>query len=155
MRADSVCWQFYIQSRCNSFPGGGIEVSREIIYTKEAPEAIGSYSQAVKTGSTVYLSGQIPLQARTMELVEGPVEAQIGQVFQNLRAVAEAAGGSLANVVKLNIYLTDLRHFPLVNEIMEQHFQEPYPARAAVGVSALPKGAKVEMDAILVLDGTE
>lgn len=126
-------------------------MQREIISTLEAPQAIGTYSQAVKVGSTVYLSGQIPLVAETMLLVEGNMEAQIVQVFENLRAVAQAAGGDLQNVVKLNIYLIDLTHFTLVNEIMARYFTKPYPARAAVGVASLPKGAQVEMDAVLVI----
>lgn len=124
---------------------------KEIIQTDRAPKAIGTYSQAVRAGNTVYLSGQIPLDPATMQLVGGDVRAQIARVFDNLRAVAEAAGGSLADVVKLTVYLTDLSCFPLVNEVMAQYFREPYPARAAVGVAALPKGAAVEMDAILVL----
>lgn len=127
-------------------------MSRSIISTDQAPQAIGTYSQAVKTGNTVYLSGQIPLVPETMELVEGDMRAQITRVFDNLSAVAGASGGTLADVAKLNIYLTDLAHFPLVNEIMAEYFQEPYPARAAVGVAALPKGAQVEMDAVLVLE---
>lgn len=125
---------------------------REVIRTDQAPQAIGTYSQAVKVGNTVYLSGQIPLVPETMELVMGDMEAQIRQVFDNLRAVAEAAGGGLKDVVKLNVFLTDLAHFPLVNQIMAQYFQEPYPARAAIGVAALPRGAAVEMDAVMVLD---
>lgn len=125
---------------------------REVIRTDQAPQAIGTYSQAVKVGNTVYLSGQIPLVPETMELVTGDMEAQIRQVFDNLRAVAEAAGGGLKDVVKLNVYLTDLAHFPLVNQTMAQYFQEPYPARAAIGVAALPRGAAVEMDAVMVLD---
>lgn len=125
---------------------------REIIKTDKAPQAIGTYSQAVKTGNTVYMSGQIPLDPETMELVDGDMAAQIRRVFDNLTAVAEAAGCSLADIAKLNIYLTDLGHFPLVNEIMAQYFQEPYPARAAIGVASLPKGAGVEMDAILSLE---
>lgn len=127
-------------------------MGREIISTKNAPQAIGTYSQAVKTGNTVYLSGQIPLVPATMELVPGDMRAQITQVFDNLNAVAAAAGGTLAQVAKLNVYLTDLSHFPLVNEIMAKYFREPYPARAAVGVASLPKGAAVEMDAVMVLD---
>ncbi len=127
-------------------------MSRSIISTDQAPQAIGTYSQAVKTGNTVYLSGQIPLVPETMELVEGDMRSQITRVFDNLSAVAGASGGTLADVAKLNIYLTDLAHFPLVNEIMAEYFQEPYPARAAVGVAALPKGAQVEMDAVLVLE---
>ncbi len=126
-------------------------MSREIIHTDRAPRAIGTYSQAVKVGNTVWLSGQIPLVPETMELVEGNVEAQIRRVFDNLAAVAEAAGGSLADVVKLNVYLTDLHHFPLVNQVMADYFQEPYPARAAIGVAALPRDAVVEMDAVMML----
>jgi len=126
-------------------------MSREIISTENAPQAIGTYSQAVKTGNTVYLSGQIPLVPETMELVEGDIRAQINQVFQNLSAVCEAAGGSLADIAKLNVFLTDLSNFPIVNEIMAEYFSEPYPARAAVGVASLPKVAQVEMDAIMVL----
>ncbi|MBI3344224.1 MAG: RidA family protein [Gammaproteobacteria bacterium] len=125
--------------------------SKIIITTDKAPKAIGAYSQAVKVGSTVYLSGQIPLRPDTMELVTGDMRAQIRQVFDNLKAVAEAAGGTLADLVKLNVYLTDLAHFPLVNEVMANYISEPYPARAAVGVAALPKGAQVEMDAIMEL----
>lgn len=125
-------------------------MGREIIKTEQAPAAIGTYSQAVKVGDTVYLSGQIPLDPATMELVEG-MEPQIRRVFDNLSAVARAAGGSLADVVKLNIFLTDLGHFALVNQLMADYFQQPYPARAAIGVAALPKGAQVEMDAVLVL----
>ncbi len=124
---------------------------REIISTKDAPQAIGTYSQAVKIGNTVYLSGQIPLIPETMELIEGDMRAQITRVFDNLTAVAKAAGGSLADISKLNIFLTDLSHFPLVNEIMAEYFSEPYPARAAVGVASLPKGSMVEMDAIMTL----
>lgn len=126
-------------------------MSRTIISTNKAPQAIGTYSQAVKVGSTVYMSGQIPLVPETMEMVEGDMRAQITRVFDNLSAVAEAAGGSLADVAKLNIFLTDLSHFPLVNEIMAEFFKEPYPARAAIGVASLPKGAGVEMDAVLEL----
>lgn len=125
---------------------------RTIISTDNAPQAIGTYSQAVRTGDTVYLSGQIPLVPATMEMVGGDMEAQIRQVFDNLGAVCNAAGGSLASIAKLNIFLTDLSHFPLVNTIMSEYFQEPYPARAAVGVAALPKDAGVEMDAIMVLE---
>ena len=126
-------------------------MTKEIISTTDAPQAIGTYSQAVKVGNTVYLSGQIPLVPETMELVEGDMRAQITRVFDNLTAVAKAAGGSLADISKLNIFLTDLSHFPLVNEIMAEYFSEPYPARAAVGVASLPKGALVEMDAIMTL----
>lgn len=126
-------------------------MGREIIKTNNAPQAIGTYSQAVKTGNTVYLSGQIPLVPENMELTGNDIREQIKQVFENLGAVSGAAGGTLADIVKLNIYLTDLSHFPLVNEIMATYFSEPYPARAAVGVAALPKGAMVEMDAVMVL----
>ena len=126
-------------------------MSKEIIKTDKAPQAIGTYSQAVKTGNTVYLSGQIPLVPETMEMVEGDIRAQITQVFQNLSAVADAAGGSLQDVTKLNVFLTDLSNFPIVNEVMGEFFSEPYPARAAVGVAALPKLAQVEMDAVMVL----
>jgi reactive intermediate/imine deaminase len=125
---------------------------KQIINTSKAPKAIGTYSQAVKVGNTVYLSGQIPLVPDTMELRTGDMEAQIRQVFDNLRAVAQAAGGDLTDIVKLNIFLTDLSHFTLVNEIMAEYFQQPYPARAAVGVASLPKGVPVEMDAILAFD---
>ncbi len=125
--------------------------AKTIISTERAPKAIGTYSQAVKAGDTVYLSGQIPLVPETMELVQGDMSAQIRRVFDNLQAVADAAGGSLADVVKLNVYLTDLGHFPLINQVMAEYFQEPYPARAAVGVAALPKGAAVEMDAVMVM----
>lgn len=123
----------------------------KVINTPHAPPAIGTYSQAIKVDRTVYLSGQIPLIPSTMTLVNGDIASQIRQVFDNLRAVAQAAGGELADIVKLNVFLTDLTHFTLVNEIMADYFQPPYPARAAVGVAALPKGATVEMDAILVL----
>jgi len=127
-------------------------MQRRVIHTDRAPQAIGTYSQAVQVDKTVYLSGQIPLVPETMELVEGNMETQIRRVFDNLSAVAQAAGGSLADIAKLNIFLTNLDHFPLVNQVMADYFQEPYPARAAVGVAALPKGAEVEMDAILVLN---
>jgi reactive intermediate/imine deaminase len=126
---------------------------REIIHTDQAPAAIGIYSQAVKVGNTVYLSGQIPLDPATMQLVEGGMEAQIRRVFDNLAAVARAAGGHLADTVTLNVFLTDLSHFALVNQVMAEYFQEPYPARAAIGVAALPRGAQVEMDAVLMLEG--
>ncbi len=128
-------------------------MSREIIRTDQAPQAIGTYSQAVKVGSTVYLSGQIPLVPETMTLVEGDAAIQIRRVFENLRAVARAAGGDLKDVVKLNIFLTDLADFPVVNEVMADYFSEPYPARAAIGVAALPKGAGVEMDGVMELAG--
>jgi len=123
-------------------------MAREIIHTDKAPQAIGTYSQAVKVGSTVYLSGQIPLVPETMEMVAGDMEAQIRRVFDNLSAVAAAAGGSLADMAKLNIFLTDLSHFPLVNTVMADYFSQPYPARAAIGVASLPKDAGVEMDGI-------
>ncbi len=126
-------------------------MSRSIISTDAAPKAIGTYSQAVRSGNTVYLSGQIPLDPQTMQLDNASIEAEIERVFKNLAAVAKAAGGSLGDVVKLNVYLTELKHFPVVNEIMARHFSEPYPARAAVGVRELPRGASVEMDAVLVL----
>jgi reactive intermediate/imine deaminase len=126
-------------------------MTKSIIKTDRAPEAIGTYSQAVRVGNTVYLSGQIPLVPDTMALVSDDMAAEIRRVFENLRAVARAANGSLADVVKLNVFLTDLAHFPLVNQVMAEYFEEPYPARAAVGVAALPKGARVEMDAIMVL----
>jgi len=125
-------------------------MSREIITSSLAPAAIGPYSQAVRAGNTVYLSGQIGLDPVSMQLAEG-VEAQAERVFQNLQAVAEAAGGSLAQAVKINIYLTDLAHFAKVNEVMQRYCAEPYPARAALGVAALPRGAQVEADAVLVL----
>jgi len=125
---------------------------REIIQTDQAPQAIGTYSQAVKIDNTVYLSGQIPLIPESMELVGGDIAAQIRRVFDNLKAVATAAGGDLKHVVKLNVFLTDLTNFPTVNEIMAEYFSQPYPARAAIGVAALPKGAAVEMDAVMVID---
>lgn len=126
-------------------------MKKEIISTNEAPAAIGTYSQAVKVGDTVYISGQIPLDPATMTVVEGPVEAHIRRVFDNLLAICKAAGGDFSNIVKLNIYLTDLADFARVNEAMAQYFEQPYPARAAVGVKELPKGVAVEMDAVLVL----
>ncbi len=126
-------------------------MQRTIIHTDKAPAAIGTYSQAVRVGDTVYLSGQIPLDPATMELAGADVEVQIRQVFDNLAAVAEAAGGSLADAVRLTVYLTDLANFPLVNEVMAEYFSEPYPARAAIGVAALPRNAAVEIDAVLVL----
>jgi reactive intermediate/imine deaminase len=125
---------------------------KQTVSTEHAPRAIGTYSQAVRCGDTVYLSGQIPLVPETMELVDGDMHTQCRQVFDNLRAVAAAAGGDLTDVVKLTVYLTDLGHFATVNETMAEYFSEPYPARAALGVAALPKGAEVEMDAILSLD---
>ena len=129
----------------------GDSMSKSIIQTDKAPQAIGTYSQAVKAGNTVYLSGQIPLDPASMEVVQGDMAVQITRVFDNLKAVAEAAGGGFADIVKLNIFLTDLSHFTLVNEIMSGYFEQPYPARAAVGVASLPKGVAVEMDAIMVL----
>lgn len=125
-------------------------MSKTIIATANAPQAIGTYSQAVKAGDTVYLSGQIGLDPAGMQMVDG-IEAQVHQVFKNLAAVAEAAGGSLADVVKLNVFLTDLGHFAMVNEIMAQYFRQPYPARAAIGVASLPRAALVEADAVMVL----
>jgi reactive intermediate/imine deaminase len=126
-------------------------MSKTVIHTDKAPAAIGTYSQAIKAGNTVYVSGQIPLDPKTMELVEG-FEEQTVQVFENLKAVIEASSGYLGDVVKLNIFLTDLSHFAKVNEVMGRYFTQPYPARAAIGVAALPKGAQVEMDAIVVLE---
>lgn len=126
-------------------------MSREIISTDKAPQAIGTYSQAVKVGKTVYLSGQIPLVPETMEMIAGDMEAQITRVFDNLSAVAQAAGGEMNDIAKLNIFLTDLSHFPLVNEVMARYFCEPYPARAAIGVASLPKDAGVEMDGVMEL----
>jgi reactive intermediate/imine deaminase len=126
-------------------------MSRIIIQTADAPAAIGTYSQAVRTGNTVYVSGQIPLDPKSGELVSGDIDAEIRRVFDNLKAIATAAGGSLDHVVKLTVFLTDLTHFPRVNEIMATYFAQPYPARAAVGVAALPKGARVEMECILSL----
>lgn len=128
---------------------------KETIHTDKAPQAIGTYSQALRVDRIVYLSGQIPLSPETMTLVDDDIKNQIVQVFENLQAVAEAAGGTFADFVKLNVYLTDLAHFPLVNEVMGHYFQEPYPARAAVGVAALPKGALVEIDGIMCLPPQE
>ncbi|MFT6430250.1 MAG: reactive intermediate/imine deaminase [Halopseudomonas sp.] len=125
-------------------------MNKQVITSDRAPAAIGPYSQAMKVGNTVYLSGQIPLDPDTMEVVEG-MERQICQVFDNLTAVAEAAGGSLQDIVKLNIFLTDLTHFGLVNDVMTRYFKQPYPARAAIGVASLPKGVPVEMDGIMVV----
>ena len=124
-------------------------MSKQIISTSKAPAAIGTYSQATRHGNTVYLSGQIPLDPASMEMVDGSIEDQIHRVFQNLQAVCESASGSLDDILKLNVYLTNMDHFPSVNAIMAEYFKEPYPARAAVGVAALPRGAMVEMDAIL------
>jgi reactive intermediate/imine deaminase len=128
-----------------------IAVPLNAVSTPDAPSAIGTYSQAVKAGNTVYLSGQIPLDPQTKEIVTGDVEAHVRRVFDNLQAVARAAGGDLSNAVKLNVYLTDLGNFQTVNKVMTDYFSQPYPARAAVGVAALPRGAIVEVDAVLVL----
>jgi reactive intermediate/imine deaminase len=125
--------------------------NKAVIHTDKAPAAIGTYSQAVKVNNTVYLSGQIPLIPETMELVEGDIAVHIRQVFDNLSEVCAASGGDLGNIVKLNIFLTDLSNFAVVNQVMGEYFQQPYPARAAIGVSQLPKGAQVEMDGILVI----
>lgn len=130
-------------------------MAKHIIQTDDAPQAIGTYSQAVRVDQTVYLSGQIPLVPATMTLIDGDISAQITQVFDNLQAVAKAAGGDFSDIVKLNVFLTDLAHFPIVNEIMGHYFQQPYPARAAIGVAALPKNAGVEMDAVMVLKPQE
>jgi reactive intermediate/imine deaminase len=127
-------------------------MSRTIISTPLAPKAIGTYSQAVKCASTVYVSGQIPLDPNTGELVAGDMDAQIRRVFDNLNAIIQAAGGSFADVAKLNVFLIDLSHFALVNKVMSEYFKEPYPARAALGVAALPKGAQVEMDCVVELE---
>jgi|SRR5579872_1877368 len=126
-------------------------MSRQSIETNQAPQAIGPYSQAVRAGDTVYLSGQIPLDPATMQMVTGDIEVEIRRVFDNLKAVAAAAGGSLAQAVKVNVYLTDLANFAKVNEIMATYFPKPYPARAAVGVSQLPRGARVEIECVLYL----
>lgn len=123
----------------------------QAINTKQAPEAIGTYSQAMKCGNTVYLSGQIPLDPVTMQMCSDDIKEQIEQVLRNLSAVCEAAGGSLAHIAKLSVFLTDLSHFPLINEAMSRHFSQPYPARAAIGVSELPKGSLVEMEGIMIL----
>lgn len=127
-------------------------MTKEIISTNQAPAAIGTYSQAVRVDTTVYLSGQIPLDPETMDVVEGGIEVEIKRVFDNLTAVCQAAGGTLQDIVKLNIFLTDLSNFPIVNEIMSSYFKQPYPARAAIGVAALPKGVGVEMDGIMVVN---
>lgn len=126
-------------------------MSRQVIHTENAPAAIGTYSQAILVGNTLYLSGQIALDPYSMELVDG-IEAQIRRVFDNLKAVCEAAGGTLADIAKLNIFLTDLSNFQLVNQIMGEYFAQPYPARAALGVASLPKGALVEMDGIVIIN---
>ncbi|MBV8740340.1 MAG: RidA family protein [Sinobacteraceae bacterium] len=126
-------------------------MTRQTIHTNNAPQAIGPYSQAVRAGDTLYLSGQIPLDPGTMQMVSGDIEAEIRRVFENLRAVAEAAGSSLANAVKVNVYLTDLAHFAKVNEIMASYCTQPFPARAAIGVAQLPRGARVEIECVLHL----
>ena len=126
-------------------------VKREAVATPAAPRAIGPYSQAIRAGSLLFVSGQIPLDPKTMSLVEGDFATQAHQVFRNLRAVCEAANGSLADIVKLNIYLTDLANFSIVNEVMAEYFNQPYPARAAIGVSQLPKGAVIEADGVMVV----
>ena len=126
-------------------------MTRSVISTADAPGAIGTYSQAVKAGDTVYLSGQIPLDPATMQIVNGGFEPQVRRVFDNVRAVARASGGDLKDIVKLNVFITNMDDFPVVSEVMAEYFSEPYPARAAIGVAALPKGARVEMDAIMVL----
>ena len=128
-------------------------MKRKAITTANAPAAIGTYSQAVRVGKSVYLSGQIPLVPESMTMIAGDMEAQIRQVFDNMQAVAKAGGGSFNEIVKVTVYLTDLNHFALVNQVMANYFDEPYPARAAVGVAELPKGAAIEMDAIMVLSG--
>jgi reactive intermediate/imine deaminase len=125
---------------------------RTIISTAHAPKAVGTYSQAVKCGSTLYVSGQIPLDPATGELVQGPMEAQVRRVFDNLKAIVAAAGGDFSHVAKLNVFLTDLSHFALLNKIMAEYFKEPFPARAAIGVASLPRGAQVEMDCIAELE---
>jgi len=129
-------------------------MQKHTISTDKAPQAIGTYSQALCTtgGSTIYLSGQIPLVPETMEMIGGDITEQINQVFKNLSAVCKASGGKLQDIVKLNVYLTDLNNFPIVNEVMAQYFDEPYPARAAVGINELPKGAQVEMDGVMVIE---
>jgi reactive intermediate/imine deaminase len=129
-------------------------MAKQYISTALAPQAIGTYSQAVRTGNTVYLSGQIPLIPETMELIDADIAEQTRQIFRNLSAVAEAAGGSLEDFAKVHVFLTDLANFPIINQVMAEFFTQPYPARAAVGVAALPKGAEVEVDAIMTLDNT-
>jgi len=125
--------------------------NKAVIHTANAPAAIGTYSQAIKVNNTIYLSGQIPLDPVTMALVDGDFAAQAHQVFKNLRAVCEAANGTLADIVKLNIYLTDLANFPIVNEVMGEYFQAPYPARAAIGINQLPRASLIEADGVLVI----
>jgi reactive intermediate/imine deaminase len=126
-------------------------MAKQAIQTKDAPAAIGTYSQAIRAGNTIYLSGQIPLDPKSMQLVTGDTRAEIARVFDNLAAVAAAAGASLDSAVRITVYLTDLKNFALVNEVMAEYFKEPYPARAAIGVAALPRGAAVEVDAVLVV----
>jgi reactive intermediate/imine deaminase len=126
-------------------------MNKEIISTDQAPQAIGTYSQAIKVGDTVYVSGQIPLIPKTIELIKGDIAEQVRQVFRNLSAIAEAAGGTLEDYVKLNVFLTDLNNFATVNEVMAEFYQQPYPARAALGIAALPRGAEVEVDGIMSL----
>jgi len=126
-------------------------MSKHVIHSEYAPAAIGPYSQAVRHGDLVFLSGQIPLNPNTMEIVEGDIEAQVRRVFDNLLAVCEAAGGNLASIIKLNVFLTDMADFPVVNSVMDEYFNAPYPARAAIGVAALPRGAGVEMEAVMGL----
>lgn len=126
-------------------------MAKQAIQTKDAPASIGTYSQAIRAGNTIYLSGQIPLDPKSMQLVTGDTRAEIERVFDNLAAVAAAAGASLENAVRITVYLTDLKNFTLVNEVMAEYFKEPYPARAAIGVAALPRGAAVEVDAVLVV----
>jgi len=141
-----------VKSTFRNYFKEGFIMAKTIINTDKAPQAIGTYSQAVKVNNTVYLSGQIPLVPETMEMIDGDIEVQIRRVFENLIAVCEAAGGNLQNIVKLNIFLTDLGNFATVNKVMAEYFEQPYPARAAIGVSQLPKSADVEMDGILELD---
>ena len=126
-------------------------MAKQAIQTKDAPAAIGTYSQAIRAGNTIYLSGQIPLDPKSMQLVTGDTRAEIARVFDNLAAVAKAAGATLDDAVRITVYLTDLKNLALVNEVMAEHFKEPYPARAAIGVAALPRGAAVEVDAVLVV----
>lgn len=127
-------------------------MSRTIINTDKAPRVIGTYSQGIKTGNTVYLSGQIPIDPQTMELVQGDMELQIRRVLGNLNEVAKAAGGGLEHIIKINVFMTDMSHFPLINQVMSEFFNEPFPARAAVGVASLPMEAQIEMDAVMVLE---
>jgi reactive intermediate/imine deaminase len=127
----------------------------QVIHTDLAPKAIGTYSQAVQVGNTVYLSGQIPLNPETMQLCDEDIKLQIAQVLENLSAVCEAAGGSLSQIVKISVYLVDLEHFHLINDAMRRYFVEPFPARVVIGVQALPKGAKVEMDGVMVLQNVD